>query len=91
MTTSTEYLGLTLDDEDEFYDIEKVNANMRKIDAGYKEVDEKADGNLEEINGLKNPEFTEAQELPAIESGESIFTIFEIGRASCRERVCEYV
>lgn len=44
MTTNTEHLGLILDDEDEFYDIEKVNSNMEKIDKGFHGLDERLNG-----------------------------------------------
>lgn len=53
MTTNTEYLDLTLDSEDEFYDIEKVNNNMKKIDEGYHNLDEKVEGlSAEEVKAM---------------------------------------
>lgn len=63
--TKTKYYDLQMDDPQDDYDVEVVNANLKKIDEQMKTRENATDA-------LQEPEFTEAKERKNLTSGEKI-------------------
>lgn len=64
--TKTKYYDLQMDDPQDDYDVEVVNANLKKIDEQMKTRENATDA-------LQEPEFTEAKERKNLTSGEKIY------------------
>ncbi|MGN6710733.1 MAG: hypothetical protein ACTHKA_03775, partial [Anaerocolumna jejuensis] len=76
MAEQTTNFGLTKDSEDDFYNVETVNANLDIIDTEIKEAQDKADGAYKQDSKNNTITFIESITDSDIASGDTHATLF---------------